>query len=179
MRRAVFLDRDGVLNRIAWLAGVPQSPRTVADFEILPGVSKACRLLSAAGFLLIVVTNQPEIARGSLASTQMRAMHDRLRRNLPDLHDIRICPHDDADGCVCRKPRPGMLLDAARDWKLDLSASFMIGDRDKDLLAGRQAGCRVILVGNHPGTVAPDFSASDLPAAADWILSVSPPLLVV
>ena len=171
LRRAVFLDRDGVLNRVAWINGICQSPRTLDDFQLLPGVAEASSRLKAAGFLLIVVTNQPEIARGTLALDMLAAMHERLREWLP-LDDIRMCLHDDADGYACRKPAPGLLLSAARDWQIDLGRSFMIGDREKDLIAGRRAGCRVILVGAQTVPSLPDFSAPDLSIAVDWIQSL-------
>ncbi len=171
LRRAVFLDRDGVLNRVEWKNGVCQSPRSLEDFQLLPGVAEACARLKAAGFLLLVATNQPEIPRGFLQPALLAAMHERLREWLP-LDDIRICLHDDGDGCACRKPAPGLLLDAARDWQIDLGRSFMIGDREKDLIAGRRAGCRAILVGAQTVASAPDFSAPDLSRATDWILSL-------
>ena len=170
LRRAVFLDRDGVLNRVEWKNGICQSPRSLDDFQLLPGVAEAGSRLKAAGFLLIVATNQPEIARGTLAPDTLAVMHHRLREWLP-LDDIRVCSHDDGDGCACRKPAPGLLLDAARDWQIDLGRSFMIGDREKDLIAGRRAGCRVILVGEQTVPSKPDFSAPDLLMAADWILA--------
>ena len=104
------------------------------------------------------------------ADIPLAVMHHRLREWLP-LDDIRVCSHDDGDGCACRKPAPGLLLDAARDWQIDLGRSFMIGDREKDLIAGRRAGCRVILVGEQTVPSKPDFSAPDLLMAADWILA--------
>ncbi len=169
-RRAVFLDRDGVLNRVEWKNNICHSPRSLEDFQLLPGVADACSRLKAAGFLLLVATNQPEIPRGFLDPAVLAAMHDRLRQWLP-LDDIRMCLHDDTDTCACRKPAPGLLLDAARDWRIDLARSFMVGDREKDLVAGRRAGCRTILVGAQKVALPPDFSAPDLARAADWILS--------
>ena len=169
LRRAVFLDRDGVLNRVEWKNGVCRSPRSLEDFQLLPGVAEACSRLKAAGFLLIVVTNQPEIPRGFLAPALLAAMHDRLREWLP-LDDIRVCLHDDGDGCACRKPAPGLLLDAARDWQIDLGRSFMIGDREKDLIAGRRAGCRAILVGGHQRVAESDLIADDLLHATAFII---------
>jgi D-glycero-D-manno-heptose 1,7-bisphosphate phosphatase len=144
-RRAVFLDRDGVLSRATGHDGRPGAPLAVADFEILPDAPTACGRLRAAGFLLVVVTNQPELARGALAPDQLAAMHDRLRAEVP-VDDIRVCPHDDADGCGCRKPAPGLLTGAARHHGIDLAASVMVGDRWRDIEAGRRAGCRTVLV---------------------------------
>ncbi len=169
-RRAVFLDRDGVLNRTTWIAGIPRSPATVQEMEILPGVPAACQRLAVAGFLLIVVTNQPDVARGKLERAEVEAMHRRLSLLVP-VDDVYVCLHDDADRCVCRKPKPGLLLAAALKWGIDLAASFMIGDRDKDIHAGQQAGCTSILVGDHIGSALPDFHCADLPTATEWILS--------
>jgi len=101
--------------------------------------------LKSAGFLLIAVTNQPEIARGALRIEALEAMHTLLRAHVP-LDDIRVCIHDEDDDCACRKPRPGLLLDAAREWRIDLHQSFMVGDRWKDIDAGYAAGCRTLLI---------------------------------
>ncbi len=145
MRRAVFLDRDGVLNRAVVRAGKPYPPAGLADFELLPGVEDAAAALRAAGFLLVVVTNQPDVTTGVQRREVVEAMHARLRAaGLCD--DIRVCYHTDADGCACRKPRPGMLLDAARDLGIDLARSYMVGDRWRDVGAGRAAGCRTCFI---------------------------------
>jgi D-glycero-D-manno-heptose 1,7-bisphosphate phosphatase len=131
---AVFLDRDGVLNRsFVDEDGTPVPPRHVADFELLPGVATACRRLSEAGLLLVVVTNQPDVRRGTLALEDLDAIHTRLRELLP-VDDVRVCRHDDVDECACRKPRPGMILDA------DLARSVLVGDRWRDMEAARNAG---------------------------------------
>ena len=144
-RSAVFLDRDGVLVEATVRDGVPQSARSLADFQILPGVAEACERLHQAGFALIVVTNQPDVARGILTAEAVEEMHRELRERLP-LDDIAVCFHDDADGCDCRKPRPGMLLAAAERWGVDLAASFLVGDRWRDVEAARRAGCAAIFV---------------------------------
>jgi D-glycero-D-manno-heptose 1,7-bisphosphate phosphatase len=172
-RPAVFLDRDGVVNRAPVRAGRPTSPAGVGELEVLPGVPEACARLRAAGFALIVVTNQPEVARGRLSREVVEAIHDCLRRRLP-LDDIRVCYHDDADGCACRKPKPGMLLAAARDWGIDLARSVMVGDRWRDIEAGRRAGCRTVFI--DYGYVEPrpedaDFETDSLLSAAEWILA--------
>jgi len=140
---AVFLDRDGVLN--ATVGDGAGSPRTEADFHLLPMAARACARLRRAGFVLVVVTNQPELARGQLAREALEAMHRRLRDGL-GVDEIRVCTHDDEDACECRKPRPGLILDAARDLDIDLAASFVVGDRWRDVEAGRQAGCTTILL---------------------------------
>lgn len=173
MRRAVFLDRDGVLNRAFPHAdGKSHPPASPAELEILPGVVAACKELRQAGFLLIVVTNQPDVARGTQRQEVIEAINAALRRQVP-VDDIRVCYHDDSDDCACRKPRPGLLLDAAHAWEIDLTDSFMVGDRWKDIEAGRRAGCKTVLI-EHAYSEAerssPDFGAASLPEAVDWIL---------
>jgi len=173
MARAVFLDRDGVLNRTMLRGGVPCPPTSLTDFDIFPGTAEACRSLKAAGFTLIVVTNQPDVARGTQKREIVEKMNELLQSQIP-VDDVRVCFHDDADGCHCRKPATGLLLDAAADWAIDLAASFMIGDRWKDVEAGRRAGCKTILVGNEFAESerrTPDRRAGSLAEAVDWILS--------
>lgn len=173
MRRAIFLDRDGVLNRAIVVQGRPHPPATLAEFEVLPGVVEACAELRRAGFLLIVVTNQPDVARGIQRREVVEAMNDALLADVP-LDDIRVCYHDDQDQCVCRKPLPGLLVQAAREWQIDLSASYMVGDRWKDIETGRKAGCRTILIDcnyREPMLSAPDHQVRSLAEAPHWILS--------
>jgi D-glycero-D-manno-heptose 1,7-bisphosphate phosphatase len=170
--RAVFLDRDGVLVETKVLDGVPRPAASVDELELLPGVAEACARLREAGFLLIVVTNQPDVARGSLTLEAVEAMHLELAQALP-LDDIAVCMHDDADGCDCRKPQPGMVLAAARRFDIDLAASFLIGDRWRDVEAAYRAGCRAVFVDrgyDEALTVQPDATVRDLGEAADWIL---------
>jgi D-glycero-D-manno-heptose 1,7-bisphosphate phosphatase len=171
--RAVFLDRDGVLNRAPVWEGRPGSPLCVDDVEVLPGVLEACEKLRRCGYLLIVVTNQPNVARGIQERRSIEAIHSFLRGCLP-LDDIRTCYHDDRDGCDCRKPKPGMLLAAAKDWRIDLRDSFMVGDRWRDMEAGRRAGCKTVFINHHYADEPPseaDFETDSLAAAADWILA--------
>jgi D-glycero-D-manno-heptose 1,7-bisphosphate phosphatase len=172
LNRAVFLDRDGVLNRGVMQDGHPFAPVDVAEFQLMPGVAEALASLSAAGFLLIVATNQPDVARGRATRAGVEAIHEWMRRHLP-LAAIRVCFHDDADLCACRKPKPGLLVAAAVDYEIQLERSFMIGDRWRDIGAGKAAGCTAILVNRFPEPlqVAPDLELADLPAAAAWILS--------
>lgn len=144
-RRAVFLDRDGVLNRAIVRDGRPYPPAGTADTEILPGVAEALDALRAAGFLLIVVTNQPDVARGTTTRETVEAINDLLARQLP-LDEFRTCYHDSGDGCDCRKPLPGALLAAAVRHGIDLAHSYMVGDRWRDIEAGRAAGCRTFLI---------------------------------
>ena len=172
MRRAVFLDRDGVLNRTYVVRGIPHPPSSLSEFEVLPGVAQACKRLKEAGFLLIVVTNQPDVARGVQQRAVVEAINQALLSELP-LDDIRVCYHDDQDHCSCRKPLPGLLIQAAKDWQIDLSASFMVGDRWKDIETGREAGCKTILIEcqyRESMRSEPDHRASALAEASDWIL---------
>jgi D-glycero-D-manno-heptose 1,7-bisphosphate phosphatase len=173
VRRAVFLDRDGVLNRAPIQDGRPVSPLSVVDVEILPGVKEACERLRRRGYLLVVVTNQPNAARGIQERGSIEAIHRFLRSRLP-LDDIRTCYHDDGDGCECRKPKPGLVLAAAMDWHIELCQSFMVGDRWRDIEAGRRAGCRTVFINYHYAEEHPpaaDFEANSLAVAADWILA--------
>lgn len=177
---AVFLDRDGVLNRAMRDAKMrPIPPRCRAEFEILPGAAEACARLKRAGFTLICVTNQPDIARGTIDAAFVDWVNTEVVAAC-GLDQLRVCPHDDADDCSCRKPRPGMLVDAATEFRLDLARSIMIGDRFRDIEAGQAAGCRTILVTygyperppNHP----PDLVVGSLAEAADAILADPPSL---
>jgi D-glycero-D-manno-heptose 1,7-bisphosphate phosphatase len=144
-RRAVFLDRDGVINRAIVRDGRPHPPASADELEILPRVAEALDRRKAAGFRLIVVTNQPDVARGTTARATVEAIHASLARALP-IDEFRVCYHDSGDHCGCRKPEPGLLLDAGRDWQLDLSACYMVGDRWRDVEAGQRAGCATIFV---------------------------------
>lgn len=171
--RAVFLDRDGVINRPIVRNGRPYAPTSEGDLELLPGVIAALGQLRAAGLHLVVVTNQPEVARGTVSVDTVRAMHERLSASLP-IDDVRTCPHDDGDGCACRKPLPGLLEAAAQDAGLSLSSSFMVGDRWRDVEAGRRAGCTTIFIDwgyDERRPDQPDATVGSLPEAADWILA--------
>lgn len=172
-RRAVFLDRDGVLNRAFERNGKPHPPEGPAELEVLPGVVEACEALRKAGFLLIVVTNQPDVARGSQSREIVENINAALCARVP-IDDVRVCYHDDSDGCSCRKPRPGLVLQAARDWRIDLASSFMVGDRWKDIEAGQRAGCTTLLIDNgwiETVKSVPDRHVHSLLEAAEWILS--------
>ena len=173
--RAVFLDRDGVINRPLIRDGKPYPPTRVADCEVLPGVGEALGRLHDAGWRLIVVTNQPDVARGTLSRTAVDAIHADLAARLP-IDEFRVCDHDDRDACTCRKPRPGMLEAAARDGGLNLNASVMVGDRWRDIEAGRRAGCTTVFIDwgyDEPRPEQPDAVVGSLSEAADWILTSS------
>jgi D-glycero-D-manno-heptose 1,7-bisphosphate phosphatase len=148
-KRAVFLDRDGVLNPPVVRNGLPFPPARVADFELYPDVTEGCEKLREAGFLLIVVTNQPDVGRGSQRREIVEAMHTKLRTILPTLDGIEVCFHGGAthgDPCDCRKPAPGMLQRAAAAHGIDLAQSFLIGDRWRDVDCAHAAGCRAIFI---------------------------------
>lgn len=145
MRAAVFLDRDGVLNPLIEGEGELRSPRTREEFELDVSARDVVERLQRLGYLVFVVTNQPDIARDKLPLTELVAMNREVRARLK-VDDLRVCPHDDDDDCECRKPLPGMLHVLARRWGVDLSESFMVGDTWRDVEAGRAAGCRTILV---------------------------------
>jgi D-glycero-D-manno-heptose 1,7-bisphosphate phosphatase len=166
-RRCVFLDRDGVLNRALVRDGKPYPPASVDDFVVLPGVAEALAQLRNAAFLLVVVTNQPDVARGTQRRDVVEAVHARLQRELP-LDEIVVCYEDGAD-CPYRKPNPGMLLAAAVKHRIDLPASFMVGDRWRDVEAGARAGCRTVFLDygyqEKRPQAAPDHIAESLPAA--------------
>jgi len=176
-RRAVFIDRDGVINRAFVRDGKPFPPPTPQELEILPGVPEALRDLKAHGYELIVVTNQPDVGRGKLSREALDAMHEALRESLP-LDDIFVCCHTEADNCTCRKPSPGMLLEAAQKYNIDLPASYMVGDRWRDVDAGYNAGCRTILIdygySERSPDHEPDFRVNSLREAADWIIRSAP-----
>jgi D-glycero-D-manno-heptose 1,7-bisphosphate phosphatase len=172
MTRAVFLDRDGVINRAVLRGGLPYPPQSAQDLEILPGVAEALGLLKSAGFALVVVTNQPDVARGVQTREGVETIHAVLRATLP-LDGVKVCYHDDADRCSCRKPAPGMILEAAKELDVDLGRSYMVGDRWKDIEAGQRAGTTTILIENEylekkPGKAA--ARVGSLREAADWIL---------
>lgn len=174
-QKAVFLDRDGTINRhVGFL-------RDIDDFVLLPGAAEGVRKLNEAGFLVIVVTNQPVIARGELTREGLRRIHDKMETLLGAegafLDALYYCPHHPHRGfpgevaelkidCDCRKPKPGLLLQAARDYHIDLSASWMVGDEERDVGAGRAAGCRTVLLGQ-------DATAASLTEAADYIIKRS------
>lgn len=172
MKRAVFLDRDGVLNRSIVRDGRPYAPTRLEDFTLIADVPAAVSRLREAGFLAIVVTNQPDLATGKQNSQTLAEMHRRLRAWVA-VDDIRVCRHTDTELCDCRKPKPGMLVAAAQDYGIDLAHSYMIGDRWRDIAAGQAAGCMTIFVDcgyNEPRPDGPDAIVADLSQAADWIL---------
>jgi D-glycero-D-manno-heptose 1,7-bisphosphate phosphatase len=176
MKRAVYLDRDGVLTRALVRDGKAYAPVTPAEMEIDADAPDALARLKAAGFLLVVVTNQPDVARGKTRREDVESMHATLRATLP-LDACFVCYHEDADGCACRKPLPGMLLEAAGAFGIDLACSFMIGDRWRDIDAGAAAGCHTVWIDRgydeRPPEHTPDAHVDCLRAAAEWIVEAA------
>jgi D-glycero-D-manno-heptose 1,7-bisphosphate phosphatase len=153
--------------------GKPFPPAGLHDFEILPGVELALQTLRGCGFWLCVVTNQPDVARGTQDRSVVESMHDYLRNRLP-LDAFRVCYHDDSDACDCRKPKPGLLLEAAAEHAISLTESYMIGDRWRDIDCGYSANCTTIFIDRGYREALreqPDFRASDLEGAARIITS--------
>ena len=172
-KAAVFLDRDGVINRAVVRAGKPYPPATAGELEILPGVSAALAELKTAGYCLVVVTNQPDVARGIATREAVDAINDKIRETLP-LDGIFTCLHDSMDNCHCRKPKPGLLIDAAKELDIDLAASFMVGDRWRDIEAGQRAGCKTFFIDYGYAEKQPesyDFRVRSLLEAAQIILN--------
>jgi D-glycero-D-manno-heptose 1,7-bisphosphate phosphatase len=172
---AVFLDRDGVLNEAVVLNGKPYPPRDPSELVITTGAVAALEELKRAGFLLIAVTNQPDIARGKASRADIDRINARLAAILP-LDAIEVCAHDDNEQCDCRKPEPGMILRAGARFGVDLAGSFMVGDRWRDIEAGRRAGCCTVLIGDGYGETfpgAPTIKLASLPGAASWIIQQS------
>lgn len=164
-RRAVFLDRDGVINRSIVREGRPYPPADVKDFELYEDVAAGCARLAAAGYLLVVVTNQPDVGRGTQMRAAVDAMHRKMLEALPQIARVEVCWHAGAawaDPCDCRKPQPGMVLRAAKALNIDLTQSFLIGDRWRDVDCGHGAGCRTVFIDR-------DYSEA-LKQSPDWIV---------
>lgn len=143
--KAVFLDRDGVINKVVLKNRKPYPPQNLTELEILPGVELALNNLSKWGYKLIVVTNQPDVARGTVMLETVKEINYFLQSNLP-IHDFFCCFHDNVDNCECRKPKPGGILNAAQKYNIDLTKSYMVGDRWRDIEAGVSAGCKTIFL---------------------------------
>ena len=173
-RRAVFLDRDGVINEARVSQGKPLPPRDVTEVRLVSGAAGALSQLKQRGFLLIVVTNQPDVRRGTTSSEVVEDIHKFLASQLP-IDDFLTCYHDDQDCCVCRKPRPGLLRQAAERHGIELTKSFLIGDRWRDIDAGAAAGCTTVLIDykyeEQPPKNPPHAVVSSLPEAVRWILN--------
>ena len=171
-RAALFLDRDGTINRTDVVGGRPFAPVRFEDFDLLPGVAETVGAVRAAGHPVIVVTNQPDVSTGKQSQEILARMHRYLVQEL-EVDDIFVCTHVNTDGCGCRKPKPGLILDAARKWQIDCGQSVMVGDRWKDVEAGRAAGCATVFIDcnyDEPKPEGADFVVDSLSAARSFIL---------
>jgi D-glycero-D-manno-heptose 1,7-bisphosphate phosphatase len=175
-RRAVFLDRDGVLNRALVRNGHPHPPSRVEDFELYNDVAAGCARLKAANFLLVVITNQPDVGRGTQSREAVEAMHVKMQSALPSLDRIEICYHAGeryGEPCDCRKPRPGLILRAAAKLKIDLRASYVIADRWRDVDCAHAAGCKAIFIQRgyeESLREVPDFTVTNFSEAVNTVL---------
>jgi D-glycero-D-manno-heptose 1,7-bisphosphate phosphatase len=172
---AVFLDRDGVINRAMIRDGKPYPPARLEDVDVLPGTISSLQLLRAAGYILIGITNQPDVARGKQSREVVESINSMIQSRLP-LDEIFVCYHDTIDNCDCRKPKPGLILQAAEKYGVDLSQSWMVGDRWKDIVAGHAAGLKTIFIDYHYAEVyegvSADFTVNDTICLIDIILKM-------
>jgi len=171
--KAVFLDRDGVLNQAVVRNGKPYPPANAAELVFTPNAKEALQGLKAQGFLLLVVTNQPDVAKGITTRAAVEGINRKLASELP-VDGVFVCYHQNSDHCDCRKPKPGMILEGARKHDVDLAESFMVGDRWRDVEAGQNAGCRTVFIDGgyeeqQPARPA-DATVHSLKEAAGWIL---------
>jgi D-glycero-D-manno-heptose 1,7-bisphosphate phosphatase len=175
-RRAVFLDRDGVINRVVVRNGLPHPPSHTEDFELYDDVLDGCIRLKAASFLLVVITNQPDVGRGNQNRQSVEAMNLKMQLALPLLDRVEVCYHAGqryGQPCDCRKPRPGLILRAAAELKIDPKRSYVVGDRWRDVDCARAAGCRAIFIQrgyNEPLREAPDFTVANFKEAVTAVL---------
>lgn len=172
LRRGLFLDRDGTINRSDVVDGRPFAPRRFEDFALLPGVAETVKAVRESGHPVIVVTNQPDISTGKQDRENLDLMHRYLVREL-EVDDIFVCTHVEADGCGCRKPKPGLILDAAKKWHIDCGSSVMVGDRWRDVDAGKAAGCATVFIDygyDEPKPEGADLVVHSLAEAQSFIL---------
>jgi D-glycero-D-manno-heptose 1,7-bisphosphate phosphatase len=175
--RAIFLDRDGVINRALVRNGSPYPPTSLLEFEILPEVHDACFRLKSAGFLLVVATNQPDVGRGTMAQELVEEIHAHMSKSLP-IDRVEVCfhPGKGLSDCDCRKPKAGMLLHTAATLNIDLAQSWMVGDRWRDVDCGHAAGTKTVFIDrdyDEELRQKPNFTARDLAEATDIILHYS------
>ena len=171
MKKSVFLDRDGVINKVYIKDGLPRSPNSSNELKILPGVRESIIKLKKLNFICLMVTNQPNVSRKKIDKNSVIQMNNFLKNEIA-LDDIFVCYHDDSDNCNCRKPKPGLLLQAGKKWDVDFKKSFMIGDRWRDIQAGEKVGCKTIFLDykyNEKKPKKPDFVSDSLLNAAHII----------
>lgn len=169
--KAIFLDRDGVINFPILRDGKPYPPPKLDELKIYPEVSSFLELMKSKGFYLIVITNQPDVARGDISKFRVEEINKYLLKSLV-LDEIKVCYHDDSDNCYCRKPLPGFLISASKSYNLQLENCYMIGDRWKDIYAGLKAGCKTIFIDRNYNEKKPEkyhAKVSNLDEARDYI----------
>lgn len=172
MKAAVFIERDGILNRVCVERQNQVSPRTVEELDLNDAAVIPLKALKDAGFLLVGTSNQPGLSRGYLARRELDLMHTLIRKRFP-LDDLLVCPHDEFDRCPCRKPKPGLFQEAAYKWHLDLEHSFVVSDKWQDAEAAHNAGCTSLLIKSPwNGTGHKDFVFPNLEAAVHRILQL-------
>lgn len=169
MNKAVFFDRDGVLNKSFVVNDKSYAPRTYQDFEIYEQAQIVIDKIRKMGYLILVITNQPDIRKGLIVQDELKKMHQMLKKKLK-VEDIYCCPHVTEDNCQCRKPKPGMLMKASEKWSIDLRSSFMVGDQHTDVGAGKEAGCITILLKkSYSGKCQPDYTIDNLSEIVDIV----------
>ncbi len=181
MNRALFLDRDGIVDELCYYPSHDEweSPRRVADLVMIAGVSEPLRRFHEAGWLLFFVTNQPSFAKGKTTREELEEVHEAVLRALAvPIARSYLCFHRSEDACECRKPKPYFLFEVAREFEIDLARSWMVGDQDSDLAAGRAAGCKVALIEHHGsahkrGTIEPDLRCATLGELANALIPTS------
>lgn len=173
LKRAVFLDRDGIINEVIRINNKPYPPDSLSTFRLISGVSEKLKQLRDAGYLLFVITNQPDVARGKTPRHIIEEIHKFISEEIL-LEEIFCCYHDDKDDCTCRKPRPGFFLEAEKKWGVDLSNSFMVGDRWKDIEAAENARVNSIFVDynyDEPKPISQQFTTGSPLEALTYILN--------
>ena len=164
MRKAIFLDRDGVINKVIIKRGLPFAPLSFDLLEILPSIKESILRLKKLNFVCLVVTNQPDVFRGKIEKKTVIKMNNYIKNQIK-IDDIFICYHDDCHNCKCRKPKPGLLLEASKKWDINLKKSYIIGDRWRDIEAGKSAGCKTIFIDcnyKEAKTKNPNFTTDSL-----------------
>ncbi|SET54352.1 D-glycero-D-manno-heptose 1,7-bisphosphate phosphatase [Oceanobacillus limi] len=168
----IFLDRDGVINEV--LSNRVKFVNKPKDFYLLDGVGEAIKKFNGAGYKVFVVTNQGGIGLGYMKETGLHAVHEQMAKDLEGygayVDDVSYCPHKPHAGCACRKPEPKMIIDLAKKHRIDIKRSYMVGDREPDIVAGKQAGTKTVLVGNRREEANADYYFSDLLSFSNWLL---------